>query len=314
MILCLKHLEIDRARWDDCISRAANRKVYAFSWYLDIVSPGWDALIDEDYSSVFPLTRGRKAYVSYLFQPFFCQQLGLFSTVAFNAGTQREFIENIPERFRYIDIQLNSGCYPENDEFETERRINHELKLNRPYDEIVSGYSQNTRRNIRKAGEMGVSAGRAVKTDELLGLFRRNFGNREGKLKPFHYEQLATLLNKCLEMGKGEIRSTFSEQGALSAAAFFLRDNDRIYNLFAASDHIARENGAMFRLIDQYIREHAGSHLIFDFEGGNDPDLGRFYKSFGATEVFYDRIVINRLPFILDTGFRLAKAMRKIIK
>jgi hypothetical protein len=314
MIRYLKHLETDRARWDDCISRALNRKVYAFSWYLDVVSPGWEALAEEDYSSVFPLTWGRKAGISYLFQPFFTQQLGLFSVHLMNTELQKKFIENIPKKFHHIDIQLNSGGFLIGDEHGTERRINHELNLKRPYDDIVSGYSQNTRRNIRKAWEMGVNIGREVRIDELVELFRKNFGDPEGKLKPFHYERLERLMKECFGKGKGEIRGAFNEQGILSAAAFFITDAGRIYYLFAASDHIARENGAMFLLIDQFIREHAGSPFIFDFEGGNDPNLGRFYKSFGATEVFYNRIVINRLPFMLKAGLRLTRAMQKRLK
>ena len=311
MIRYLKHLEIDRVRWDECISRALNRKVYAFYWYLDQVSPDWEALAEEDYSSVFPLTRGRKAGIAYLSQPFFAQQLGLFSIHLINAELQQKFIEHIPKKFHYIDIQLNSGCFQDGEEPGAERRINHELRLKRLYEDIVSDYSQNTRRNIRKAWEMGVNTGRNVRIDELVELFRRNFGAQEGKLKPFHYERLERLMKECFDKGQGEIRGAFNEQGILSAAAFLLTDADRIYFLFAASDHLSRENGAMFLLIDQFIREHAGRSLIFDFEGGNNPNLGRFYKSFGATEAFYHRIVINRLPFLLKAGLKLKRTMQK---
>ena len=121
-------------------------------------------------------------------------------------------------------------------------------------------------------------------------------------------------MRKCIETGHGRICAAFSQEGTLSAAVFFLTDKERVYFLFAASDPIARENGAMFFLVDQFIVEHAGSSLILDFEGGNDPDLGRFYKSFGAGEVYYDRILINRLPSLTDVGFRLYKASRKMVK
>jgi hypothetical protein len=79
MINYLKHTEIDKALWDECIAQSVNRRVYAFSWYLDIVCPGWDALVGDNYMHVFPLTHRRKWGVGYLYQPFFAQQLGLFS-------------------------------------------------------------------------------------------------------------------------------------------------------------------------------------------------------------------------------------------
>jgi hypothetical protein len=54
----------------------------------------------------------------------------------------------------------------------------------------------------------------------------------------------------------------------------------------------------MFLLIDSFIREHAGQALTLDFEGSNDPNVARFYKSFGAAECNYYKITINRLPWI----------------
>ncbi len=59
MINYLKHDQIDQQRWDDCIAHAPNGLVYAWSWYLDIVHPGWEALVeivDDKYLSVMPLT------------------------------------------------------------------------------------------------------------------------------------------------------------------------------------------------------------------------------------------------------------------
>jgi hypothetical protein len=161
---------------------------------------------------------------------------------------------------------------------------------------------------------MGVGTGREIPATELTGLFKRTFGEREGKLKQVHYERIERLMRKCIETGNGKICAAYSQEGTLSAAVFFLTDKDRVYYLFAASDQVARENGAMFFLVDRFIGEHAGSSFILDFEGGNDPDLGRFYKSFGAGEVCYDHILINRLPFLTNWGFRLYKAARKMVK
>jgi len=314
MISYLRHHEINRASWDACISRSLNRRVYAFSWYLDVVAPGWEALVSGDYASVFPLTAGHKAGLHYLFQPFFTQQLGLFSSTPIDHVTADEFIRAIPARFRYIDIQTTSEFGLTIPGIVLSHRCNHELKLEGTYEGISSGYSQNTRRNIRKAMESGVNTGRSLRAEELVNLFRENFGEREGKLGPVHYERLEKLIGICQKRGIGSMRAAFNEEGLLCAGVFFLTDGNRVYYLFAASGPEARENGAMFQLIDQFIREHAGRTLILDFEGGNDANLGRFYKSFGASEVLYNHILWNRLPFILNAGFRLSKAIRKQVK
>ena len=73
------HAQIDKTRWDDCLEASCNGLVYGHAWYLDVVCPGWKAWVWEEggeYQKVFPLTEGRKWGISYLYQPFFTQQLG----------------------------------------------------------------------------------------------------------------------------------------------------------------------------------------------------------------------------------------------
>ncbi len=310
MIRYLKHKEIDKARWDDCIVRSVNRRVYAFSWYLDIVCPGWDALVGEDYTYVFPLTYRRKWGISYLCQPFFAQQLGLFSQNLLSASLVKEYIDAIPPEFRFIEIHLNSmnKILPEG--VEVIPRINHELDLILLHEQLFNNYAQNTRRNIKKAHENDVTIGRKLEADELITLFSENYGRKEGMLKFQHYETIRNLIQHCQKENRGHILGAFNNSGLLSAAAFFLKDESRIYYLFAASAPDARENGAMFMLIDHFLRENAGQPVTLDFEGGNDPNLGRFYKSFGAAEVPYPMVRVNRLPGMVTQGLYFVRRLR----
>jgi hypothetical protein len=299
MIKYLTHNTIDKNRWDDCICKSLNRRVYAFSWYLDAVCPGWDALVEDDYTSVFPLTHNRKWGISYLFQPFFAQQLGLFSQYPVTAERLNLFIRAIPGSFKFVEIQLNAMNNFEVTGGKTKQRVNHELDISAGFEELAAKFAQNTKRNIRKSEEMNVRPGSNIGVDELIELFSENFGKKEGKLQPRHYKALRNLIVYCQNHGLGHIRSIVDKNGSLSAAAFFLFDEMHVYFLFAASSEQARENGAMFALISQFLAENAGKYSILDFEGGNDPNLGRFYKSFGAAEVGYPALYMNRLPKVM---------------
>ena len=296
MINYVNHTRIDKRLWDDCISRSLNRRVYAFSWYLDVVCPGWDALIEDDYAGVFPLTFGRKWGISYLYQPYFAQQLGLFSINRITTEMVGCFLRAIPEKFRFVEIQMNDMNHFESPEWYFTRRVNHELEITAGYEALTGGFSQNTRRNIRKSKQVDLLPVTTTSVDQLIGLFRENYGEREGKLKPGHYQILRTLIVYCIDHQKGYIQGVADRNGTLSAAAFFLLDGGHVYFLFAASGKQARENGAMFFLIDHFLAENAGKFGLLDFEGGNDPNLGRFYKGFGAKEVFYPAVCSNRLP------------------
>ena len=311
MIQFLENNKIDKQRWDQCISSSVNRQIYGWSWYLDRVCPGWNALVSDNYEAVFPLTWNRKWGITYLYQPYFTQQLGVFSIHPVTEKLVSEFIESIPANIRFGEIQLNaSNNFPVR-EWELNSRINHELPLFATYAVIQSGYSQNTKRNLKKSAEAGVYTGDNPGVDTMIDLFRTNFGSREGKLGQRHYDMLNTLIRYILDHGHGEISGVYDASHVLSAAALFAVDKNRAYFLFAASSPAARENGAMFSLIDRFVQNHSGSDIILDFEGGNDPQLGRFYKSFGAAEVHYPQLRMNRLPAVVRLAYKYARSRGK---
>ena len=41
----LYNKEINKIHWDECVLNSINSKIYAFSWYLDIVSDEWNGLV-----------------------------------------------------------------------------------------------------------------------------------------------------------------------------------------------------------------------------------------------------------------------------
>lgn len=296
MISYKKHSEIDKQRWDDCILNSVNRRPYAFSWFLDIVSPGWEALELNNYESVFPLTQNRKFGIRYLYQPYFAQQLGVFSREHLTEKLVAQFLQAIPPVFSFIHIHLNSMNKIDPARYPATTRANHELDLIPSYETLFNNYNQNTRRNIRKAIENDINILRKVEPDELITLFRNNWGKNEGALKFRHYDTLRMLINYCLKNTFSMISGAYRSDGTLSAGVFLLRDKDRVIFHFAASDKNARDNGAMFLLVDRFIKEHAGQPLILDFEGSSDPNVARFYKGFGARETGFSELLINRLP------------------
>jgi hypothetical protein len=273
--------------------------VYARSWYLDIVCPGWEALVAADYEAIMPLTIGSKYGINYLYQPFFTQQLGIFSKKEPDQKLVEEFLISIPAEFRLIDIALNKWNNCQLAEFQIRSNVNYELKLDKTYSEIASGYSSNTKRNIKKATQSKLTLIDEVSTGELIQLFRNNLGKGIKKLKAAHYELLRQIMDKSLLQQNAEIYGVNSVSGDLCAGAFFLKSYDSYIFLFSATNEESKENGAMFMIIDQFIRKHAEEKITLDFEGSNIKSLARFYKSFGADELNYLRIKQNNLPGLL---------------
>ena len=103
----LKHSEINKEMWDACIINSTNGLIYARSWYLDAMSPNWEALVHKDYVAVMPLTVSKKMGVSYLSQPAFFQQSGIIGPLDFDEKVTQTFLDIICSCFPLVEISLN---------------------------------------------------------------------------------------------------------------------------------------------------------------------------------------------------------------
>lgn len=320
MIIYLTHKDIDKQKWDDCISKSFNGIVYAYSWYLDVVCEGWEALIEDDYRKVMPLTAGKKFGISYLYPPFFTQQLGVFSTDILSEETVPGFIKHIPDKFRFFEYNLNTFNKLSAAECQVKSNVNCELDLTDTYTEIFRKFADNTKRNIKKAQGKDLRVSPDVTIDELIKMFRDNRGRSIKNLKDEDYNMLKRIVERCSSRGFSKIIGVKSGQ-KLCAGGVFVSGKDhvrpevssvvsgsgkglsvagqKIIFLFSASNREAKGNGAMFFLIDYFIRENAQKKLALDFEGSNNPDLARFYKGFGSKECHYLQIRKNNLPWYI---------------
>lgn len=311
MIKYLRNSELDIVKWDQCITNAFNGNAYALSWYLDIVHEGWEALVEDDYQRVMPLTVAKKFGITYLFQPYFTQQLGVYSVKKLNPDIIRKFIKHIPEHIKYMDIRLNSYNKPKNTGLKLSPNKNYIQDLIKEYTKIASGYSTNTKRNLKKSLKHDLSIMKNIKPETVIELFRANRGQKLSKWNEMHYQKLKRLMYSAIFKGKGLVYGVFTPQNTLCAGAFFIKSNNRLIFLFSGSDKIARENNAMTFLIDSVIREFSPSQLVLDFEGSNDPNLARFYKGFGAKQIEYMGLEMNRLTFPLNNLLKLYKSIKK---
>lgn len=299
MIRHLHHHEIDKERWDDVIKKSFNGIIYAYSWYLDIVSPGWEALVSDDFKKVMPLTGGKKLGINYLFTPFFVQQLGVFSNSKLSADDVRGFLKAIPKKYRYWEVNLNTFNNIGGDSVEVKPNLTHELDLIRDITAIRKDYAENTRRNIKKADLQNLKVIKDPSREEIIALFRNDRGKDVAVLKEGHYDILRKLLQALDARGRLHTRGAVNEKGELVAGAFFVESNGKVIFLFSGNSAEGKEKGAMFLIIDHFIAENAHANLVLDFEGSNDPQLARFYRGFGAKECVYLQARMNNLPWVI---------------
>ncbi len=310
MIRYLKNHEINRTLWDRCIAKAYNGNIYAWSWYLDIVCDGWEALVEGNYTRVFPLTNAKKAGIRYLYQPPFTQQLGLFSTGSPGGDMTDAFLIELQKHFRFAEINLNHFNRLQETNFKVVMRKNLELDLIQPYQDIRLLYSENTIRNIRKAEKEEIAIRFDADPKSIIDLFRNEKGKQLKAFKTKHYKIVERLIYQCLYKRSAISVGAFNRFNTLVAGAFVLLSHRRLVFIFSATGAEARANGAMHLLVDVVIQKHAGQSITFDFEGSDFAGLARFYAGFGSKEVKYPQIFMNRLPWIIRLGVGIVKALR----
>jgi len=306
-IIYLKHHNIDKEKWDNCIKNAPNGNIYVYSWYLDLVAGNWDALITPDYNYVFPLTWRQKFGVKYLYQPCFSQQTGLFSKEFFKQEVLRDFLNSIPEDFKLIEINLNKYCKEPVNNFLFKDNVTYELDLIYPYNDTKKNYSENTIRNIKKSEKNTVYLSKHIQADEMIKLFRDNRGKDVPTLGFKDYTILNNIIDESLKRECGELWGAFDAKDEMCAAAFFVEANGKYVFLFSAVNALGRSNGAMFSIIDNFVRTKSESPYVLDFEGSNNENLARFYAAFGAKKNNYYSIRYNNLPYFVKLFYNFKK-------
>jgi hypothetical protein len=311
MINYLSYDRIDKKKWDDCIDASFNGMVYAKSWYLDVVAEQWEGLVEDDYERVFPLVWGKKMGIHYLYQPVFTQQLGVFSKKNLTAQVVTGFLQAIPDRFRFAEINLNTFNNLTTLKKGLELWKNFELDLINSYEKLKNNYSTNLKRNLKKAAEYRLQLVKNTKPEEIIRIFRENKGREVLQLKDADYMKLSRLIYTGIYGGVITTYGVYTPTNDLCAGAVFLKSKKKVIFLFSGLTATGKDYNAMAYLIDSFIREHARTHLTLDFEGSNQPGLAKFYKSFGSQEISYPHLTINKLPLLIKPCMKMVRMVRK---
>ena len=301
MIRYITHNQIDKQRWDDCVAQSPDGLVYAWSWYLDVVHPGWEALIEDDYEAVMPLTGGKKFGINYLFQPFFTQKFGVFGEKEVSELKFEEFLEAIPGRFKFADVRINKLIY------QVEKHRNIELSLAPDYSVLAGNYNSNTKRNLAKAEKSGLEVDENAEPSVIIELFRNNRGKEITKWGDKEYEILLKLVETAKSHGQCLVYGVKNTDHQLVAGAFFMLSHHKIVFLFSGSDESNKESHGLTFLLDYVIKKYSGTENILDFEGSDNDGLARFYKGFGGEEKFYNGLRFNRLNKIAKFALKILK-------
>lgn len=276
MIQCIHRNQLDVAKYNACIATSIQSRIYAYAWYLDCVCEEWRVLVLDDYKAVMPLPYRRKYGFRYISQPFFTQQLGVFSKAPLSSELIAIFVGHIPTYLLKVHLQFNSE-----NRFTKEPVVmqsNFILDLQGTYSDLYARFSKGRKHAIQQGIKKKVHW-QEVSFDEVLRLSRAQYSFQDIAEK--EYRKLTKLIAIAKDKNKVKIIGV-RENAELIGGAVFLLGAKRIVYLFAAVSPRGKKLQVPSLLLNAVIQEHAGSSKILDFEGSVRPGIAAFFKSFGA--------------------------------
>ncbi|MBK6984691.1 MAG: hypothetical protein IPH32_07995 [Bacteroidetes bacterium] len=267
----IQHQDIDFKKWDQTILSSATPFVFAQSFYLNATCPQWDALIIGDYESVFPLTHKTKFGFTYLPQPPFTSQLGVFGKV--NLEIEQLFFKYITQHYKLIDVELNISNKIAS-EFITPKNT-YILNYQSEYK-----FNQNTKRNINKAIENGLIVERVEDKDviSLSQKYLNPFLEGEVNLTKATVALLDDLLKNSIESKTLYTFKVLDKNQMIKAMGHFICNGKHALYLKGTNFDKVDNSGSMHLLMKYAIEFLADKSTFFDFGGGSKQGLANFSR------------------------------------
>ncbi|QTE23988.1 hypothetical protein [Polaribacter cellanae] len=287
MIQYIKRKNLDVLKYDTCIENSIQSRIYAFSWYLDLVADNWDVLVLNDYQAVMPLPWKRKFGLKYITQPFFCQQLGIFSLHTIFKEMQERFLNKIPKKFLKISINMNSNNFSSAKMIEKKNYI---LSLDASHDTIFKSFSKG-RKHAVKVGERNQLEIKEVSLELLIEIKKDNYNYMPSPI--YYFSILRNLSKYMIDNNIGYVLGVFKDD-ILLGGVFLLKQKNRITYLFSSFTQFGKKLKGPTFIINKILEKNANTNLIFDFEGSNIKGIASFFKSFGAKKENYYQINLTK--------------------
>lgn len=272
------------------------------NWWLDAVAPGrWEYLDINDNGRLaarWPLVWGKSRLLRTIGMPPFTKTLGPWVDTgegrpARQLGNQHaaltELIGKLPRHDR-----LRQNFHGDMDNwlpfywqgFGQTTHYSYVLDNLTDTDAVFSGFSESTRRAVRKA-EKAVTI-QDLDLDAFLAVNAKSFKRQD--MEAPDPGIIRRLEDACAPRGARRIIGAVDEQGRVHAGAYIVHDERCAYYLLGGMDESLRDSQAMSLVMWEAIRHAGRVSRKFDFEGSMIEPIERFFRGFGATQSPYFKI------------------------
>ena len=254
-----QNLDVDA--YNQCVRTAPSACIYALSWYLDATAEKWYALVLGAYEAVMPIPIRRKWGISYVYQPFMIQQLGVFPSGVHDS----KFFQNMLSRHIHVDYTFHSSDYAPS----SIAQVNLTLQLNKSLEDITDLFSSNRKRDLKKASKQELHLSNLTSWEEIQQVIS---GNLVG---PYHNASdiVHRLVDSALSPDHIKSVAVYYQKQCIFFLLYGLSGQRIYYLLPLAINPLAKEMGVATWVVVQLIKQYQSKYSIFDFEGSQVPGV-----------------------------------------
>lgn len=269
--------ELDKTKWNSCVHYANNGQIFGYMWYLDQVAKTWDALIEGDYESVWPLP-WRKDWLGrpQLTQPPLISSLSIYSIHVLSPLRIQRFLEAVPEVYKHWELTLDFQADDESG-LKAQPLTNYLLFLQTPYESLADGFSRALLLELEQAEQAELRVQSGIKPEVVADFYELHARHDADRSTNKH--ALLRIMYNALHRGWGFSSGTYHPDGELLACNFYLYSHGRVMSLAPLQNERGQKLGALATQTNLLLRSHAGRPMALDF---NTTTESPFAQSFGA--------------------------------
>lgn len=298
--------------------------VFSRPWWLDAVSgpDNWDVAIVKlgtEIVATMPYFRVRRLGFTLITQPPLTQTLGPWlkpvetdarGRIEYQHAIFQALLEQLPP-FDYFHQRWHHAYtdwlpfYWAG--FEQTTRYTYILDDLTDLDEVLSKFSNDIRRRIRKAERGKIR----IKFDVPIEAFYENRKmtlTESGEEISYSYDLFKRIYEAGYANGAARAIGAYDEEGNLHAAAFNIWDENSTYDLIGTADRRFRSSGGTSLLMWRQIQHASTKSRCFDFEGSMIKSVETFARSFNPRQVPYH--CLSKTPSRL---YSLARFTRDLV-
>ena len=248
----VKHNDIDLLKWDRAIASSINGRIFGYSWYLNSVFQGWNAIVSGDYEFVMPLPSHGKI-IRILKVPDFTNQMGFFSRSQITLKKFENLLNFVRKNHKFGNIETDFLAKTSIPGYRMTEKIVYQIDLILPYKALRINYSSQVLKTVISAKNISNSYSFGILPADVLDfIYVNNSHITKQNLKAFKL-LLTNLLRKNLMITVG----AYNKYNQLTACAVYVKGHSEMNLIYAGYDSQNDSIMSLTGIFDFFIKKYS---------------------------------------------------------